>query len=73
MRKKQSKICKQQKPWEHSTGPKTTKGKAATKHNAWKHGMESAESQKLVTTLREHVRYLAAIEDKIKYKRKNSV
>lgn len=31
------------RPWEHSTGPRTTGGKARSRMNALKHGRETAE------------------------------
>jgi hypothetical protein len=34
--------CKASKPWEHSTGPKTAKGKAASARNSYKHGGRDA-------------------------------
>ena len=32
------------RPWMKSTGPRTPKGKAKSKLNAWKHGQRSAEA-----------------------------
>ncbi len=37
-RKKQAERCRQNKPWEQSTGPKTTEGKKRSSLNAYKHG-----------------------------------
>lgn len=37
-RLRQSEAIKRWKPWEKSTGAKTTEGKEKSKMNAWKHG-----------------------------------
>lgn len=37
-RKAQAERCRAQKPWEHSTGPKTARGKERSSLNAFKHG-----------------------------------
>ena len=37
-RKRQSEAIQQWKPWNHSTGPKSLKGKAAVAGNAWTGG-----------------------------------
>lgn len=37
-RQKQAQRCRQNKPWEKSTGPKTTEGKKWSSLNAFKHG-----------------------------------
>ena len=38
---KQRKAIYAWRPWEKSTGPKTTTGKTAVAKNAWKHGRRS--------------------------------
>ena len=40
-RKKQAERCRQNKPWEKATGPKTEAGKARTRMNAFRHGGRS--------------------------------
>lgn len=54
--KKQSERIREWKPWEKSTGPKTELGKAKSSHNAWKHGMRSAEIQEMLDLLAEFKR-----------------
>lgn len=44
----QSKLIKQQKPWQHSTGPKTLQGKAKSKLNSYKHGGHEKGVKKLL-------------------------
>jgi len=36
--------ARRNRPWEHSTGPRTAKGKATSSRNATKHGMRSREA-----------------------------
>jgi len=38
-RKKQSANARKTKPWEHSTGPRTSAGKKASARNSYKHGL----------------------------------
>lgn len=40
-RKQQAERCRRNKPWEKSTGPKTSAGKQRSKRNAIKHGRRS--------------------------------
>lgn len=40
------------RPWEHTTGPKTKRGKAASSLNALKHGLRSETVQMLRKVLR---------------------
>lgn len=49
----QAALIRQQKPWEHTTGPKTAEGKKASSRNALKHGLTSAESHVFTGALRE--------------------
>ncbi len=49
--KKQAAICRQNKPWEQSTGPKTPEGKAATQANGLKHGLFTQEGRALLEWL----------------------
>ena len=53
-RRKASERIKHQKPWRHSTGPKTLAGKNRSKWNAYKHGFESVAGLKLRHALRLH-------------------
>lgn len=50
-RKKQAERCRQNKPWEHSTGPATPAGKAASSRNALKHGERSRAGQEFRKTV----------------------
>lgn len=38
-RRAQAERCRRNKPWEHSTGPKTKGGKARSSINGYKHGL----------------------------------
>ncbi len=40
-KKRQAEMIKSWKPWEQSTGAKTTEGKDISKMNAYKHGLRS--------------------------------
>lgn len=46
-RKAQAERIKQQKPWLHATGPRTTEGKEKTRLNSVKHNMRSAAMLRL--------------------------
>jgi len=41
------------RPWDKSTGPKTSAGKARVSMNAWKHGAKSKGAQLLRKLLKE--------------------
>ena len=41
-RRAQAERCRAQKPWAHSTGPKSEAGKARSSLNAFKHGGDTA-------------------------------
>lgn len=60
-RKKQAERCRQNKPWEKSTGPKTEAGKKACKYNALRHGRRSPKYREvhlLLKANREFLRHL---------------
>ena len=40
------------RPWDHTTGPRTDAGKAAVAGNAFRHGLRAAETIELHRTLR---------------------
>ena len=46
-RARQAELIRQQKPWAHSTGPKTADGKHASSRNAVTHGMETEAARLL--------------------------
>lgn len=59
-RKRQAEICRRNKPWEKSTGPRTAEGKRKTRLNAYKHGNYSATVNAVRAALkanREFLRY----------------
>ena len=57
-RAKQAAAIRKWKPWQQSTGPKTTAGKAASSQNALKHGFDSAAMDDLRRVLRAQRQYL---------------
>lgn len=52
-RAKHAEAIKRWKPWEKSTGPKTSEGKEASKMNGWKGG-ERSLGKEVRRLLREH-------------------
>lgn len=57
-RERQSKLIRQWKPWEQSTGPRSLEGKAAASHNALRHGGRSALLRELAEAMKEWERQL---------------
>ncbi|GJL85253.1 MAG: hypothetical protein DHS20C02_10280 [Micavibrio sp.] len=60
-RKAQAERAKTQKPWKHSTGPKTAEGRAKTSQNAYKHGFYDVEMRNLRRILRLQRHYLRGL------------
>jgi len=58
-REKQAERIRRQKPWEKSTGPRSSKGKAVSSKNALKHGLYGAESEVIKALLRMNADFLA--------------
>ena len=54
-RRAQAERCRANKPWEHSTGPKTAAGKARSSLNAFKHGGDTAY-QEMIKLMLHHNR-----------------
>ena len=52
-RLKQSKLIKQQKPYNFSTGPRTPEGKAKVRNNALRHGKYSEEIRNMAKEVAE--------------------
>jgi hypothetical protein len=50
-REKQRQLIHQQRPWQHSTGPRSATGKAIVAQNALKHGLRSKEMRELQSQL----------------------
>jgi len=48
----QAERCRKNKPWEQSTGPKTTEGKLRASLNAYKHGGDTRYRQIIIDMLR---------------------
>ena len=61
--------ARKNKPWRHSTGPKTAAGKARSRLNSYKHGLHSVACRELKWVLREQSRYVATINVWIKTRR----
>ncbi len=57
-RAKQAENIRKNKPWEHSTGPKTTDGKATTAQNATKSGLHRTDIKQLKKALIQHRKLL---------------
>ena len=60
-RKKQAEAIREWKPWENSTGAKSSAGKENSKMNAFKHGLYGAEIKGLHSLLREQKKQLMDI------------
>lgn len=57
-RERQAEVLRREKIWEHSTGPKTLEGKAASSRNALKHGCRSKAFRGLKKAIKEHGEWL---------------
>ncbi len=60
-RQRQADLCRAQKPWENSTGPRTDAGKAACKNNAYKHGFHSGDMREVRRLLRAQRDFVRAV------------
>ena len=68
-RAKQAAIIRQNKPWEKSTGPKTTAGKNRSAQNGFKHGFRSQEYLQLRRALIMQSNYVRTVEKLIALKK----
>ncbi len=59
----QRKAIHRWRPWEKSTGPKTTEGKDRVARNALKHGSRSKEGRRQLKALRDMLREFGAPPD----------
>lgn len=60
-RRKQAERCRANRPWAHSTGPKSAAGKEASSQNALKHGARSEAFKTLRKALKENQKILEII------------
>ncbi len=60
-RAQQALNCLKTKPWKHSTGPKTRRGKDKVKNNAIKHGVRSSEGIRFRKLLREQREFVRSV------------
>jgi hypothetical protein len=65
-RARQAALTGAQKPWQHSTGPRTKRGKEKSKCNALKHGTRSEEWREFLRVLRMQREFVKTLH-KIKY------
>jgi hypothetical protein len=56
-RRVRAELARQEQPWRHSTGPRTTAGKAQSSRNAWKGGVRP-QLRILAKALREQAKGL---------------
>mgnify|MGYP006436710035 CR=1 FL=1 len=63
-REKQAEVARRHRIWEHSTGPKSNGGKAASSQNALKHGLRSQQGKELEQLLDEQADILAKIRER---------
>lgn len=61
-RKKQAEMIRKTKPWENATGPKTQKGKDASKYNALKSGRYTDEYKEIKLALAANRDFLKLIK-----------
>lgn len=65
-RRAQAERCRANRPWEHSTGPKSAAGKARSALNAYKHGGDAvykALIKELLHHNREFLKYAKAFSE----------
>lgn len=60
-RARQAEIARQNRPWAHSTGPKTPEGKARMRYNAYKTGLHTKSMRKYRKALRLHAHFLQLV------------
>lgn len=65
-RLQQAQRIRQQKPWKHSTGPRTVDGKEKVSKNSYKHGGRCAEVRELAQNITEYKRQLNKLIEFIK-------
>ncbi len=65
-RKKQTAHCRKNKPWNHTTGPKTRAGKETSKYNAIKHGNRTKAAEETSRLLTTQKKFIKTIKDQIK-------
>ena len=56
--------AKKQKPWEHSTGPRTSEGKSKTAQNAYAHGFRSRDMEDINAFLRWQKDFMKSLKNK---------
>ena len=72
-RRRQAQIIRQTKPWQHSTGPGSKRGKKISAQNAYKNGNFSKEFKRLRSLLMLQSRYLELIRQTIRNGHKNDL
>lgn len=61
-RQRMAEMAKKHQIWQHSTGPKTSKGKAISSQNALKHGLRGGIYRKAATLLAANNKLLKGIK-----------
>jgi len=62
-RQKQAERCRQNKPWEKSTGPRTEAGKKAGRYNAVKHGHRSRKCREALLIIEANREFLRRLDN----------
>jgi hypothetical protein len=70
-RRKQAEMIRKHKPWDKSTGPKSSKGKAKSSMNALKSGGYSQSMKKIEKALKHNRAFMKAVKEHYELEHRN--